>query len=324
MENATNELAEFHNMIRAKPLLALCALAPNDNHMAVYMKKTMNPMESVLKHAWQVQDETKTAAKRADKSIVEQTKQPFKTLRNRIDDISADMFVVFRVQWHTWAERSIYQVVCACECALESGGIVVIDGVEANFGLEIVESHVFDPDINDYFGCPQLRSPLGLQFGTGTDDAPTETIGTGPAQAKTTEDGSNRLINIYNRGEFSQAHKDFVWEMLSLSDLIAIAIGERSFETSEKQKALESFPHDVICNFLKEGKALTEEEREDAIWRIGQIKVKVADSLSESALNDNSKIRHCIDTILNKSVNEVTESDMTAAELSIRGVPVAL
>ena len=52
LENATNEFNELYNKIRAKPLLAIGDLAPTDNHMAVYIKTTMNPMESVLKHAW--------------------------------------------------------------------------------------------------------------------------------------------------------------------------------------------------------------------------------------------------------------------------------
>ena len=56
-------------------------------------------------------------------------------------------------------------------------------------------------------------------------------------------------------------------------------------------------------------------------------KGEVADSVSESALSDTSKIRHIIETILNKSNSNgvtLTESDMTAAEDSIRGVKMAL
>ena len=49
LEKATNEFNELYNNTRAKPLLAIDNIAPTDNHMAVYIKTRMNPMETALK-----------------------------------------------------------------------------------------------------------------------------------------------------------------------------------------------------------------------------------------------------------------------------------
>ena len=230
------------------------------------------------------------------------------------------MYVTSKAEWHKWAARTLIQLACACDCALESdsGGTLLIDGEEIPFGLHLVEAHLFHKDVNEYFRLPEQRSPLGFKLA----------IATGPAQAETTTDHlQEKLEKTYNRLDFFEAHKLLVSNMLKVCDMIVIALDSiapqldgHHFHLHDLNNAMDAFPHDLLCLLVAADSTLTTEEQHLFQWRMQSLNSKVASVVNGLCLKVTSKIGLCVEHVLSGRVAMITESDMDDVREALRGI----
>ena len=132
---------------------------------------------------------------------------------NRISTAVLAAYAIFGEQWNIWAQQTLCHVLEAVECALESEGMINVNGEEQLFELKIVEMRLYDGHINAYFGCDRLESPLGYDLH----------FEPGPTLAAPIMEGSNLKKNVA-RIRWIDNHCKFAEAMLGLYDVFAIAI----------------------------------------------------------------------------------------------------
>ena len=107
---------------RAMPVLEICEqLGPNDNDMAMYITTAISPVEEALKNTWCIAQTIKeTFNDPLHKRTANQAKKALKVLMARIDNVAQNIYVASKAEWHKWASRTLIQLACACDSALES------------------------------------------------------------------------------------------------------------------------------------------------------------------------------------------------------------
>ena len=183
------------------------------------------------------------------------------------------------------------QILSAVECALESGGLIEVNGKVQNFDHAMIASRCFHPQVCRYFGYSDsdIKTPLGHSLST-----------PGSALNQLIPEVSVSDVQHATKAQWHTEHLRLIDICRHLYDVIFIAMSHVSkshaTETPERMhEAITTYPKAAVEAFLHAADTVTADDMVDVCRCHCVLLASALDAHSALAMGSHVYVKHCME-----------------------------